>query len=205
MRQTAAALNRGWLILIGLVLLLAGLAGALISTGALRWLAEQAGVSLPLPVATEHFAGTGASDLLSAVWFIVIIGVLGVILALLGLGWLIAQLPRTNEAKPFRLHDNAQDGLTRCGPDVLSNAVERQIENLWGVQRASAVIRGTAEQPELTVKVTASDRTDVQQLIGQIEGTVVDDLCRTLDTQLRRLALQLEVVNASTKTSEITV
>lgn len=205
MRQTAAALNRGWLIIIGLIFFLAGLAGALISTGAMGWLAQQVGASLPLPGATTHFAGAGTASLLSAVWFIVILGIVGVVLALLGLGWLIAQLPRTNEAKPFRLHDDAQNGLTRCGPEVLSNAVERQIESLWGVQRASAVVRGTAEQPELTVKVTASDRTDLQQLIGQIEETVVGDLCRTLDTQLRRLALQFEVVNASTKTSEITV
>lgn len=205
MRQTAAALNRGWLIFIGLILLLAGLAGALISTGAMAWVARQIGVALPLPGASEHLTGAGTSSLLSAIWMIVIIGVLGLVLGLLGLGWLIAQLPRTNEAKPFRLHDDAQNGLTRCGPAVLSRAVERQIENLWGVQRASAVVRGTAEQPELTVKVTASDRTDVQQLIGQIEDRVVGDLCRTLDTQLRRLALQFEVVNASTKTSEITV
>lgn len=205
MRQTAAALNRGWLIVIGLIVGLAGLAGALISTGAMRWIIQQLGVSLPLPGASAHFAGTGASKLLAATWLIVIIGVVGLILALLGLVWLIAQLPRTNEAKPFRLHDDARNGLTRCGPDVLSTAVERQVESLWGVQRASAVIRGTAEQPELSVKVTASDRTDVQQLIGQIETRVVGDLCRTLDTELHRFALQLEVVNASTRTHEITV
>ncbi len=205
MRQTAAALNRGWLVVIGLVLFLAGLAGALIATGAMRWLADQAGLALALPGADAHFVGTRTGNLLSAVWLIVIVGVVGLIIALLGLGWLIAQFPRSNEAKPFRLHDDARKGLTRCAPDVLSNAVEKQIESLFGVQRASAVIRGTAQEPELAVKITTSDRTDVQQLIGQIQDRVVGDLCRTLDTQLRRLALQLEIVNASTKASEITV
>ena len=88
---------------------------------------------------------------------------------------------------------------------MLSNAVVRQIEALSGVQRASAVVRGTASEPELAVKITASDRTDIQALIGQVQDRVVGDLCRSLDTQLNRLALQLEVVNASTKTTEITV
>lgn len=205
MRQTAAALNRGWLIVIGLIVFLAGLAGALISTGAAARLLDQVRLSLPLPGADTHFFGSRTASALSMTWLIVVIGVAGVVLALLGLAWLIAQLPRTNAAKPFRLHDDANTGLTRCAPDVLSDAVEKQIEGLTGVHRATAVVRGTASAPELAIKVTASDRAELQQLIAQIQDRVVGDFCRSLDVDLRRLALRFEVVNVSTSAHEVTL
>ena len=129
----------------------------------------------------------------------------GVVVGLLGLAWLVAQVPRTNKAKPFRLHDDAKTGMTRCESSVLTDAVEEQIKALPGVQNASAVIRGTSADPDLTVKVTAGDRTDLPRLLTRLQNEVAADLAGALDTKLRRLGVQIEVDTAKTKTNQITV
>lgn len=88
---------------------------------------------------------------------------------------------------------------------LCQDAVEQQIETLPGVQKASAVLRGTARQPELTVKVTASDRADLADLVRTLQSNVSDNLSEALDTPLRRLAVQVDVAAARRKPNEITV
>ena len=95
--------------------------------------------------------------------------------------------------------------MTRCESSVLTDAVEEQIKALPGVQNASAVIRGTSTNPDLTVKVTASDRTDLPRLLGRLQNEVAADLAGALDTKLRRLGVQIEVDTTKTKTNQITV
>ena len=88
---------------------------------------------------------------------------------------------------------------------MLTDAVEEQVKALPGVQDASAVLRGNAAAPDLTLKVTASDRTDLPRLLATIQNTVATDLAGALDTQLSRLGVQVEVDNVKTKTNQITV
>lgn len=60
MRQTASGLNRGWLAVLGVLLILAGAAGVLISTGLWVTLAAAAGLGLDRPAATSHVIGSEA-------------------------------------------------------------------------------------------------------------------------------------------------
>lgn len=203
MRQTAARLNRAWLTVIGLLLVLGGLAVVLIGTGLLRRIGSAVGVALTRPAPATRIFGTSAAAAFGLPWVIVVLAVVGVTLALLGLAWLIAQIPRTNAAKPFRLHDDPTDGLTRCAPDVLTDAVEAQIKALPDVQNASAVIRGTVRQPELTVKVTASERANLPRLLDAIQTQVAADLGDALDTQLTRLGVQVDIGTTKTKAHQI--
>ena len=205
MRQTAARLNRAWLTILGIVLLLAGLAVLLIGTGLLAPAARAAGLAVSRPAPSNHLFGAATGSAFALTWVVLITALVGVVVGLLGLAWLIAQIPRSNEAKPFRLHDDARTGLTRCEPSVLSDAVEEQVKALPGVQNASAVLRGTSTEPDLTLKVTASDRTDLTLLLASIQNTVAVDLAGALDTRLRRLGVQLEVTTAKTRTDQITV
>lgn len=205
MRQTAARLNRAWLTVIGVVLLLVGLLAVVFGTGLLPSSTAAAGLTLNRPAPGDRLFGSATSAAFRLTWVIVLLAVAGVALALLGLAWLVAQIPRTNEAKPFRLHDNASDGLTRCAPDVLTDAVEAQIKALPDVQDASAVLRGTAQQPDLTVRVTASDRADLPALLDTIQTQVAGDLGGALDTQLRRLGVQVEIGTTKTTTHQITL
>lgn len=203
MRQTAARLNRAWLSVIGLLLLLGGLAVVLIGTGLLRRMGSAVGVALTRPAPATRIFGTSAAAALALPWVIVVLAVVGVTLALLALAWLIAQIPRTNAAKPFRLHDDPTDGLTRCAPDVLTDAVEAQIKALPDVQNASAVIRGTVRQPELTVNVTASERANLPRLLDAIQTQVAADLGDALDTQLTRLGVKVEIGTTKTRAHQI--
>jgi len=205
MRQTAARLNRTWLTILGILLLLTGLAVLLIGTGLLAPAARAVGLAVTRPTPTNHVLGAGTASAFGLTWVVLVTAIVAVIVGLLGLAWLIAQIPRSNEAKPFRLHDDAQTGLTRCEPGVLTNAVEEQIKALPGVNNASAVLRGTSSGPDLTVKVTASERTDLARLLSSIQNTVAADLADSLDTKLRRLGVQVEVSSANKHADHITV
>ena len=205
MRQTAAALNRTWLIIIGFVLTVVGLAGLVVSTGLLAPLATAVGIQLDAPASDAKVLPGGTGSAFNLMWVVILIAVIGVVIGLLGLLWLAAQVPRTNQAKPFRLHDDAEHGLTRCAPSVLTDAVEAQVEAIPGVQSASAVLRGTAQSPDLTLKVTAGERTDIPALLRTLDSTVARDLGASLDTQVRRLGVQVEIDTARTRTDRITV
>lgn len=203
MRQTAARLNRGWLTLIGLLLLLGGLAVTAVGTGLLASLARGVGLTLERPAPADPLVGAGATSAIAMSWVAILLAVVGIAIALLGLAWLIAQIPRVNAAKPFRLHDDAAGGLTRCAPSVLTDAVEAQTKALPDVTDASAVLRGTLAQPELTMKVTVSDRADIPQLLNTLQNKVAADVGEALDTTLRRLAVQVEIGTSRAKTHQI--
>lgn len=203
MRQTAARLNRAWLTVIGMLLLLAGVAVIVIGAGLLQPLARAVRLTLARPAPADRLFGAGAASAIGLTWVAALLVAVGFVLALLGLAWLLAQIPRINQAKPFRLHDSAADGLTRCAPEVLTDAVEAQVKALPDVTDASAVLRGTVAQPELTVRVTASDRADIPQLLDTLQNRVADDVGGALDTRLRRLAVQVEIGTSRSKTHQI--
>lgn len=205
MRQTAAGLNRAWLTILGILLLLAGLAVLLIGCGLLAPAARAVGFAVARPTPTNHVLGAGTASAFGLTWVVLVTAIIAVIVGLLGLAWLIAQIPRSNAAKAFRLHDDAQTGLTRCAPGVLTNAVEEQIKSLPGVNNASAVLRGTSNAPDLTVKVTASERADLARLLDSIQNTVAADLAGALDTKLCRLGVQVEVDSVKKHAHQISV
>lgn len=205
MRQTAARPNRAWLIILGLLLLIGGLVVVAIGTGLFLPAITAAGLSATHPAPGDQVVAATAGSVLTLTWVVVLVALAGVVVALLGLWWLLVQIPRSNQAKPFRLHDDARTGLTRCAPSVLTDAVETQIRSLPGVHNASAVIRGTAQQPDLTVKVTASDRTDLPRLLTILQNRVAADLAGSLDTQLARLGVRFEIDTTTTRTDHITV
>lgn len=205
MRQTAARLNRAWLGVIGLLLVLGGLTVVLVGLGQLAAIGAAAGLSVDGPAPADRLAGTATTAALGVTWVIVVLAAVGVLLAVLALAWLVAQVPRTNRAKPFRLHDTATDGLTRCAPDVLSDAVEAQLKALPDVQDASAVIRGTRQDPDLTLRVTASDRADLPRLLNTVQTRIAGDLGGALDTRLARLGVQVEIGTVKTKAHQVTL
>jgi hypothetical protein len=205
MRQLAGGLNRGWLALIGVLLLVVGIAGALATTGVLGQLLAATGTGLPAPAAGSPVVDAGATGLLAQPVVIVAVAVVGVILAVLGLAWLLAQIPRTNAAQPYRLHDDAVSGLTVCPPDVLATAVADDIKTYAGVNAASAVLRGTPGAPELTVKVSADDRTDLRSLLTAIRTDAAANLSTALDAPLAHLGVQLDIDRGKRTTSSVTL
>lgn len=193
MRQTAIRLNRSWLTVLGVLLVLVGLAGLLLGTGLAGPLLVRTGLGRTPPGPDRHLFGAATQAAFGLTWVVLVTAVVAVVLGLLGLLWLIAQVPRANAAKPFRLHDDTRTGLTRVAPDVLARAVEDQTRALPGVSAASAVIRGTTQRPELVLKVTADDRADLPELLTRLQDEVATDLGESLDTRLDRFGVQLDV------------
>ena len=205
MRQTASRLNRTWLTIIGVVLLLVGAVGLLLSIGQAGPLVRQTGLGWTPPTPDRHLFGSATAGAFGSAGIVVVTAVVAVVLGLLGLAWLIAQIPRANAAKPFRLHDDAASGLTRVDSSVLTDAVRTQVESLPGVTSASAVLRGSAQRPDLTLKVTTDDRTDVGALLARLHDQVAADLGDALDTRLGRLGVQVEIAAAKSTRGQITV
>jgi hypothetical protein len=195
MRQTAGVLNRIWLAILGIVALLTGAALFLAAGGQLSALT---GVPLAGPVITTDAQAMFTSPLAAAV-----VLAAGLILAILGLLWIIAQIPRKNPAPPYRLHEDPATGFTTCDTAVVAAAVEQRIDGLPGVISSSAVLRGTSTAPELTAKVTVDSRADVQDVIAGIQTTVLPELSTALETRLRRVGLQFEVDSKSQNTGVI--
>ena len=202
MRQRSGLLNRAWLAVIGLVVLLAGIVAALIALGLLARIITAIGIGLGVPVTSSKVLGPGVGAFFDQP---VAVGLLGVILGVIGLAWLMAQIPRTNAAKPFRLQDDAARGVTICRADVLTDAVEADAERLLGVADASAVLRGTARQPELTLKVTVNDRTDIQRLLHSLQAETAARLVSAMETPLKHLAVQVDVTTGRPTADRITI
>ncbi len=205
MRQLAGGLNRGWLAVIGVVLLVVGAAATLATTGVLGQLLAVSGTGWSAPAGGSPVVDDAATGLLAQPVAIVAVAVVGLILALVGLAWLLAQIPRTNAARPYRLHDDAVSGLTVCPPDVLATAVADDIKSYAGVNAASAVLRGTSGAPELTVKVSADDRTDLRTLVAAIRDDAAANLSTALDAPLARLGVQLDIDRGKRTTSSVTL
>ncbi|WP_026536484.1 hypothetical protein [Arthrobacter sp. H14] len=204
MRQTVGPLNRTWLASIGIITLLAGIAGVLLATGLATSLTGAAGLPAQVPPPSQPVVAGDLQSLIQPTAVAVVTAVAGLVLALLALGWLLKQVPRRNQARMLRLHNDGADGLTLCRPDVVTEAVAGQLEAFPGVVRSDAVLRGTASEPELTVHTTVGDRADIRELVDYICSRTAADVETALEVPLQRLAILLDI-SGSTKSSKTVV
>lgn len=199
MRQFSTGLNRTWLAIIGLLLLLVGLAATAVGTGLLARTVSGG------PGSTDHLLGPWASDFFANTAAVIGVGLIALLVALLGLGWLLAQVPRTNAAGVYRLQDDATTGLTTISPNVLTDAVSTDLQTLPGVTAAAAVLRGTANAPELTVKLTANDRTDIPALLQSVQAGPVAHLATAMGAPLAHLGVQVDISPEQRTSDSITL
>ena len=192
MRVFSSGLNRTWLAIIGLLTLLAGALATMVATGLLtRVLSGNARSSVP--ASSDRVLEAGATDFFANQGVIIGTAVLGVVLAFVGLAWLVAQVPHAREAPPLRLRDDAAMGLTSAKSDVLADVVVADLETLPDVNSAAAVLRGTASRPQLTITLTASDRADMRALLSAVQTGPVSRLAGALDTTVEHLGVQVDV------------
>jgi hypothetical protein len=197
MRQRAGALNRTWLTILGILALAGGIALLLQAAGALQGL-----LGTP-PVGDKVVLPGGLDSFFAQSWGAVLLLIIGVIIGVLGFLWLIAQVPRKNPADAYRLHGNGAQGRTLCDPSVLASAVEDQIDTLPGVVTSSALLRGTADEPDLTLKVTVNDRADIRDLLHRLENSVLPDIVTSLEAPLQQCRLQIDVTRRTQSTGAV--
>lgn len=203
MRQRNGSLNRTWLAIIGIILLLSGIAGVLFAAGGANSLASTIGLPA-LAAPTQHVVTADVQALLQPAPVAVAAAVAGAVLALLALLWLSKQIPRKNPARPLRLHKDGAQGLTLCAPQVITNIIADQVDAFPGVTHAAAVLRGTASSPDLTINATVNDRANISDVVERIYERTAADLETALQNPLQRLAIQLDV-SGSTKGNKTVV
>ncbi len=191
MRQHAGALNRTCLFILGLLALAGGVLILLMSSGTLQAM-NPATAAAESPVVTADLDAVFGPASAKA-----IVLMAGVAMGALGLLWMFAQIPRRNPADRYRLHQDPASGTTLCDASVLGSAVENQLKTLPGVVGSSVLLRGTATEPELAMKVTVNNRADIQDVLHSINTRVIPDLATALETPLRRTGIQLEVSGRS--------
>jgi hypothetical protein len=161
--------NRAALTLIGLLLLAAGAVGLAAGFGAFG--ASRAdGPVLPTQVRT-FASDTG--------WFWWAVAVVCVVLALLGLRWLLAQL-RVDRVHRLDLTTDARDGLTTVHAGALTDAVQDDVRAIRGVSGTSAHLRAEPSR-RLVLGVELADYADIADVRRQLETRTVPNLRQALE------------------------
>jgi hypothetical protein len=159
MNTRVDALNRVVLTLIGLLLLAAGALGIATGAGAFG-----KGHTALLADSTRDFARTTG-------WFWWAVAGGALLLALLGLVWLLDQL-RSDRASRLDVTTDDRDGVTMVHSGALTDAVAQETESLRGVTGASAQIRDRHGK-RLLLAVSLSDHADMGELRRALEENVV--------------------------------
>ncbi|MCQ2000017.1 alkaline shock response membrane anchor protein AmaP [Arthrobacter zhaoxinii] len=188
MRHHSGKANRTWLIILGILFLAAGVLAVLVASGTL---ARLIGGS---PGRSDRVLSNGRGFLAGEYtsWGMLLAGL---ILGVLGLWWLLAQVPRARAAGTFRLQEDPAHGVTVCDPQVLAAAVGHETEQLPGVVNSSVRLRGTADEPDLAMKVTVNSDADVQGVIARIQQEVVPHLVSALEVPLNTFGLEIDASN----------
>jgi uncharacterized membrane protein len=173
-----------WLaILIGFVLLAAGVLVALLSYGVFGL--ARAGRPLLDPLIVDALRAEPLPARVGAI-------AAGVLLVLLGI------VVAAKSVRPERRPDLVVDG---GGPDTLivvsaaaaAEAVGAQAASLPGVGRARARLVGTEGAPALRVTLWLTEDADVRELLGRLDDTVLAAVRDSLDLDALPVAVRLEL------------
>lgn len=109
-----------------------------------------------------------AKDAFAASWWAWASGIAGVVLALLGLWWLLAHVPRRSTG-PLRLDGSGKDGALRLDGDSAADVAAEVLAETPGVRSASGrVLRDRGEQIA-QLDVTAEPTADLALLGREID------------------------------------
>jgi hypothetical protein len=194
MRRRPGGVNRFWLIIIGLLLLLSGLIGIGIGTGLLQQVLDRFAVGVQLPDRSARVFGD-----LDLIQFTqpgpqtVLVGVAGAIVLLVGLAWIIRQLPRPSRQLDYRLHDDARTGVVTLHPKVMAEALAERVRALPGVTGATGTMSGTADHPVVRMMIKADAHADLPEVLRRSYDRIAEDLDVALGAGVERIAVQLDI------------
>lgn len=187
-RRTARG-NRLGLGLLGLVLLVAGGAVVIRSTGLFGGLLGPAGE----PVYSDATAGWVHDQ---RPWLWLTIAAVGVLVALLALRWLLVQL-RSDRLSRLMVDSEHADAPASGRADVpaglVTTAVGQEVDAYRGVQKIRVALTGRPDQPELRLTVTADPDADLSRLRRRITGDALAHARAALDTERLTTLLHLIV------------
>ncbi|WP_203981101.1 alkaline shock response membrane anchor protein AmaP, partial [Planotetraspora silvatica] len=165
-RGTARA-NRAGLTTLGLILFAGG--GAAVSRGL--------GAFGP-DAAAQPLLNPDLTSLTRQGWFWPAVAATSLVVALIGLTWLLALL-RPGRLRRLRL-ESGPTGITQINSRLATDTLAKQINNLPGVRHARASLRGTADKPALDVRVTTRDPAAVDSVLARLHDETFPALKTTL-------------------------
>lgn len=184
----AVRANRFLIGLIGLILLLAGLATLGISLG----IYDQAAQDEPVINSTAD----GWLQEHSWIWWA--IAGAGVLIALVCLWWLLAQAA-SNRVSNLRVEDRTEGGRTSVDASALTDALEGEIESYRGVERAKAHLSGSASAPRLSLNVSLDGRVDVAEVHQRITTDALPHARQALSADSLPTRLELSLPRSSSR------
>jgi hypothetical protein len=161
--------NRAALTVIALILLIAGGLGLVTSFGGFGASTVDSPV---LPGQVRTFAA-------STGWFWWAVAAACVVVALLGLRWLLAQL-RVDRLHRLDLTTDDRDGLTTVHAGALTDAVQEEVRGIRGVTGSGAHLRSEPRQ-RLVVGVELADYADIADVRRHLEDQTVAHVRQVLD------------------------
>ncbi|WP_067452833.1 alkaline shock response membrane anchor protein AmaP [Actinomadura macra] len=184
MDRRPAHLNRTGLILLGLLLAIPGAAALARGLGAFG----DGRASSPVLSTRVHDYVNDQS------WFWPAVAVASVVLALLGLAWLLAQ-GRSSRLPALTLEPKGGDGTTHLPAKAVTDALEAEIEEYPGVRSARARLLGTSRNPKLRLNVAYSRRADLSELRQRIADEALRRLCLALEREEVPAVVRLRLVS----------
>lgn len=180
--------NRVLWTVIGLVLLAAGVVGVLVSQG---WLPDvDPDAALLWPGLLDWWRDTDP-------WGLVLVGLLGLVVALLGLILLLSELRRRGAPALGELtFAPAQPGRTRVRGPVVGHGLERDLVRDPGIRAAAVALTGAAPAPELWIQLDLEQQADLPAVRAHVDAAL-ERFTRTYGLRPRRLDVTARVVGPS--------
>jgi hypothetical protein len=186
------AINRTVLFVIGVLLTAAAALGLVAGSGRL------AGAGPDDPVVAAGWAAYTRDH--AWVWWAT--AAIALLLAWIGLRWLLAQL-QTDRVTRMDLTGDARDGLTVVQAGAIADAVQAQAARVPGVARASASLQGSSPH-RLHLLVDLTDRADLAAVRDALQTGVVNDARTALGEAQLPVDLQLRLGRAHTTSRDLT-
>lgn len=184
-RPLVDRLNRGLLVVLGLLLVLGGLAVLLLSFGAFGRDRSN------LPVIDDYTS----SVIADAEWFWPAMAGLGLVFAGLAGWWLLGQL-RVQRLTRLTLASTG-GGATHLAAAALTDAVRAEALAAPGVGRARAWLRHDSSRPDLALTVWLAEPYDLTDTLGSLERQVLPRAAHALGNPRLRGFIELEVTGSA--------
>ncbi|SDB84756.1 hypothetical protein SAMN05216410_0416 [Sanguibacter gelidistatuariae] len=179
MSSRVNAANRADLTVVGLILVAGGAVGLVASFG-----------GFGSDTAADEIFPESLRDLAAdSWWFWPALAVVSLLVALVGLKWLLLQM-RTDHLGELDLTDDQRDGITTLDASAITRALSGEVEGLPGVVSASGRLRDRGG-PRFDLVVDLTRRADVAEIRSQLETQVVPHLRQALDDPGLPVVIQL--------------
>ncbi|MDI2031507.1 alkaline shock response membrane anchor protein AmaP [Saccharopolyspora sp. TS4A08] len=178
----SAAFERGAVVLLGVLSLLAGAAAIVVGSGALGVFRARRPLADPLLAQwlADHAQLAGVIGLVA-----------GVVLFVIGLWWVVRAL-RPEQRPDVRL-EHADAGDLNVTAGALANAVRTDAEQVSGVTRARVRMAGTDRSPSLRLTLSLKEGTNVRHVWEELDEKVLARARQALGRETLPTAIRLRL------------